>query len=112
ISYMAKLGSNQTLPSSVGLSNPTASANINAYNQLVLERNSLLENATPQNPVVADLNKQISALRASVMDNLVKTRVALEASRNQIAAEQNVISSKITKIPAQEKLFRSIERQQ
>ena len=112
ISYMSKLGSNQTLPSSVGLSNPTASANINAYNQLILERNSLLENATPQNPVVADLNKQIAALRASVMDNLLKTRLALEASRNQIAMEQNVISSKITKIPAQEKLFRSIERQQ
>lgn len=112
ISYMSKLGSNQTLPSSVGLSNPTASANINAYNQLILERNSLLENATPQNPVVADLNKQISALRTSVMDNLIKTRVALEASRNQIETEQNVISSKITKIPAQERLFRSIERQQ
>src|SRR5690606_7002799 len=28
IFYMSKLGSNQTLPSSVGLSNPTASANI------------------------------------------------------------------------------------
>lgn len=112
ISYMSKLGSNQTLPSSVGLSNPTASSNINAYNQLILERNRLLESATPQNPLVTDLNKQISVLRSSVMDNLIKTRVALEASRNQIATEQNVISSKITKIPAQEKLFRSIERQQ
>lgn len=112
ISYMSKLGSNQTLPSSVGLSNPTASANINAYNQLILERNSLLENATPQNPVVADINRQISVLRSSVLDGLVKHRVALETSRNQIAGEQNVINSKITKIPAQEKLFRSIERQQ
>ena len=112
ISYMSKLGSNQTLPSSVGLSNPTASANINAYNQLILERNSLLENATPQNPVVADLNRQLSSLRASVLDNLVKTRVSLQASRNQIAGEQNVLNTKITKIPAQEKLFRSIERQQ
>ncbi len=112
ISYMAKLGSNQTLPSSVGLSNPTASANINAYNQLILERNSLLENATPQNPVVADLNRQIAVLRSSVLDGLVKHRVGLETARNQIAGEQSVINSKITKMPAQEKLFRSIERQQ
>ncbi|OWK73525.1 capsular biosynthesis protein [Flavobacteriaceae bacterium JJC] len=112
ISYMSKLGSNQTLPSSVGLSNPTASANINAYNQLILERNSLLENATPQNPVIADLSKQITVLRSSVLDGLVKSKVALETSRNQIATEQNAINSKITKIPAQEKLFRSIERQQ
>ncbi|MBW8362833.1 MAG: polysaccharide biosynthesis tyrosine autokinase [Kaistella sp.] len=112
ITYMSRLGSNQTLPSSVGLSNPTASANINAYNQLILERNRLLENATPDNPVVSDLSKQISVLRSSVLDALVKTQVALQTSRNQIAGEQNVLSSKITKIPAQEKMFRSIERQQ
>lgn len=112
ISYMSRLGNNQTLPSSVGLSNPTASANIQAYNQLILERNNLLENATPQNPLITDLNRQISVLRSSVMDNLVKTRVALQTSRDQIAGEQNVLSSKINKIPAQEKLFRSIERQQ
>jgi len=109
---MSKLGANQTLPSSVGLSNPTASTNINAYNQLILERNRLLENATPQNPVVADLNKQISVLRSSVMDGLVKNQLALQTAKNQIVGEQNVANSKITKIPAQEKLFRSIERQQ
>ena len=112
ISYMSKLGSNQTLPSSVGLSNPTASVNINAYNQLILERNRLLENATPQNPVIADLNKQISILRTSVLDGLVKNQLALQTAKNQIAGEQNAVNSKITKIPAQEKLFRSIERQQ
>ncbi|ROI09198.1 polysaccharide biosynthesis tyrosine autokinase [Chryseobacterium sp. H3056] len=112
ISYMSRLGSNQTLPSSVGLSNPAASANINAYNQLILERNSLLENATPQNPVIGDLTKQINNLRASVMDGLVKSRTALQTSINEIQAEQNSLSAKISKIPAQEKMFRSIERQQ
>ncbi len=112
ISYMSRLASNQTLPSSVGLSNPTASANINMYNQLVLERNRLLESATPQNPLIADLNKQIGVLRSSVLDGLVKSRIALETSRNQVASEQNVLTSKISKIPAQEKLFRGIERQQ
>lgn len=112
ISYMSKLGDNQTLPSSIGLSNPTASTNINAYNQLILERNRLLENATPQNPVVSDLNKQISVLRSSVMDGLVKNQLALQTAKNQISGEQNFATSKITKIPAQEKLFRGIERQQ
>lgn len=112
ITYMSRLGSNQTLPSSVGLSNPTASANINAYNQLILERNRLLENATPSNPVVSDLSKQISVLRSSVMDGLLKSQVALQTVRNQATGEQNMLGSKITKIPAQEKMFRSIERQQ
>ncbi|MBN8621518.1 MAG: polysaccharide biosynthesis tyrosine autokinase [Flavobacteriales bacterium] len=112
IGYMNKSGGNQTLPATVGLGNPLAAANITAYNQLILERNKLLENATPQNPLVIDLNKQISNLRASVMDALVKTRVTLQVTKNQIEGEQNSIASKIRKIPAQEKLFRSIERQQ
>lgn len=112
ISYMSRLGSSQTLPSSLGLNNPTAMANITAYNQLVLDRNRLLENATPQNPVVADLNKQISVLRSSVLDGLKKTSAGLQATISQLSNEQNILTSKITKIPAQEKLFRSIERQQ
>lgn len=112
ISYMSKLGSYQALPSSIGLNNPTASANITLYNQLILERNRMMENATPQNPVVADLNRQINIMRSSVMDGLTKSRVALKLSKNQLEGEQNIITSKITKIPAQEKLFRSIERQQ
>ena len=112
ISYMSKLGSNQTLPSNVGLNNPTASANINAYNQLVLERNNLLENATPQNPVVADLTKQINNLRSSVMDGLVKNKIGLQITKLDLAKEENVIAGKISKVPAQEKMFRSIERQQ
>jgi len=112
LNYMGRVSSNQTLPSSVGLSSPTASANINAYNQLVLERNNLLENATPQNPVVADLTKQINNLRTSISDVLVKNKVALQISINDVVAEQSNINSRIAKIPAQEKMFRSIERQQ
>lgn len=52
IGYMNKSGGNQTLPATVGLGNPLAAANITAYNQLILERNKLLENATDRKSVV------------------------------------------------------------
>lgn len=112
VDFMGRQNNNQVLPSNVGLNNPTAASNITAYNQLVLERNRLLENATPQNPLVIDLTKQISSLRGSVMESLLKNRTGLQLAKNQYQGEQNNISSKITKIPAQEKMFRSIERQQ
>ncbi|RXM50115.1 MULTISPECIES: GumC family protein [unclassified Chryseobacterium] len=112
IDFMGRQSNTQVLPSNVGLENTSASANISAYNQLVLERNRLLENATPQNPIIIDLNKQISSMRGSVMESLVKNRTGLQLAKNQYQGEQNIISSKITKIPAQEKMFRSIERQQ
>lgn len=112
INYMSKQGPNQILPSTVGLNNPTASANIITYNELVMQRNTLLENATPQNPTVIELTKQIANVRSAVMDNLVKNRTSLNDMRSQMATEQNIITSKIKKVPAWEKTFRNIERQQ
>lgn len=112
IGYLSKQGTNQVLPSTVGLNNPSASSNITIYNQLVLERNKLLENATPQNPAIVDLTKQIANLRAAVMDNLIKNRASLNETRQQMLSEQNMLSSKIRKVPAWEKMFRNIERQQ
>jgi tyrosine-protein kinase Etk/Wzc len=58
------------------------------------------------------LNKQISVLRTSIADALYKYRTSLQATINQAQSQQNTYTSKISKIPAQEKLFRSIERQQ
>ncbi len=112
VNYMSKAGVSQTIPSNVGLGSPTASANINSYNQLILERNKLLENATTQNPLVIDLSKQINNLRSAILDGLLKNRQALQISKNKIYQQLNVADSKITKLPAQEKIFRSIERQQ
>jgi len=112
INYMGKQGSNQILPSTVGLSNPTASANINTYNELVMQRNRLLENATPQNPSVIEVSKQISNVRAAIMDNLIKNRTSLNEVKNQMLNEQNILNSKIRKVPSWEKMFRNIERQQ
>ncbi|CAH0274841.1 tyrosine-protein kinase [Chryseobacterium sp. Bi04] len=112
IDFMGRQNNSQVLPTNIGLNNTTATTNISAYNQLVLERNRLLENATPQNPLIIDLNKQISSLKGSVMESLIKNRTGIQLAKNQYEGEQNKISSKITKIPAQEKMFRSIERQQ
>ncbi|WP_313028343.1 polysaccharide biosynthesis tyrosine autokinase [Soonwooa sp.] len=112
INYLQKQGSNQVLPSAIGLNNPTASANISIYNDLIMQRNRLLENATPQNPAVVDLTKQISNVKNAVIDNLYKNKANIEALRNQLQSELQNTSSKISRVPTQEKMFRSIERQQ
>lgn len=112
INFMSKQGNGQVLPANVGIINSEASGNISAYNQLVIERNRLLENATSQNPVVSDLTSQISSMRSAVMESLNKSRSGLQFAKDRYVSEQNSVSSKISKIPRQEKLFRDIERQQ
>lgn len=112
IGFVSKQGGYQVLPNNVGLNNPGALSNITTYNQLVLERNRLLENATPQNPLVVDVTKQINNLRPTILQNLQKHRDGLQMAVNGYTNEQNIVSGKISKIPSQEKLFRSIEREQ
>lgn len=112
ISFVSKQGQYQVLPSNVGLSNPDAISGISTYNQLILQRNRLLESATVENPAVVDVTKQINSMRTSITQSLQRNRVGLELARNEYLGEQNKVSGKISKLPSIEKMFRGIERQQ
>lgn len=112
LSSINRQGTYQVLPLNVGLADGNITSNIAVFNQLVIDRNRLLENSTTSNPVVQDITNQINSMRNSVVQSLQKSRSALQISKNTILGEQNRLSGRISKIPVQEKLFRSIERQQ
>ena len=75
INYVSHQGQYQVLPSNVGLANPEAVASISTYNQLVLQRNRLLESATNENPAVIDVTKQINNMRSSVTQSLQRNKM-------------------------------------
>ncbi len=112
LQVIQRQGNAEILPSSTGLDNASAAGAIGNYNALVMERNRLLQNATGQNPLVKDLTRQISEVKTSIIESLVKGRSNLMLTKNNIQQEQEKADSKIAKVPAQEKLFRSIQRQQ
>ena len=112
VGYLNRQGTYQVLPLNVGLKDSNTASDIAMYNQLVIDRNRLLENSTTSNPVVQDITRQIGSMRTAISESLQKSRSALQISRNNIQTEQNSLSGRISKIPVQEKMFRSIERQQ
>ena len=112
ISFVSRQGNYQVIPNNIGLNNPSAVTNITAYNQLILERNRLLENATPQNPLVIEVTSQINNLRPTIIQNLQKSREGLQLAVNSYEQEQISYQVKLPKFPTQEKMFRSIEREQ
>lgn len=107
----------QVLPTNIGMdsSNPSSSAassNIGLYNAAIMERSRLLENATLENPLVIENGKKINSIKNALKESLLKSKSSFEISRNIILGEQQSTEYKIGKVPTQEKLFRSIERQQ
>lgn len=99
------------LPSNMGLSTVTEEY-ISKYNDLLLTRNKTLKQATPLNPSVIQMNKDISELRGLIRQNLQESKYTLQDQIAQINGQLNADRSKINNYPTQEKVFRSIERQQ
>lgn len=102
----------QVLPTSIGLDNPAATSNISAYNKLVMDRTRLLDNATTENPLVVENTKDLNSLRNAIRESLNRGMATMQATRNQMQNENSYSNDQIHKVPKQEKLFRSIERQQ
>lgn len=111
MSYVNKQGNYQVIPTNVGLGKSEATQAIQSYNELVLERNRLLENATVNNPLVKDVSAQIDGMKSSIMQTLAKNITYLDISRGNLKTEQDIAKSNISRIPRIEQLFRGIERQ-
>src|SRR5690606_34176418 len=101
----------QLLPAGVGLPVGVDQA-ITQYNDLVISRNRTLRQATPANPAILELNKEISSLKSLIKDNLIKSRQSLELNIARLNGQLNESKSDISKFPTQEKIFRNIDRQQ
>jgi capsular exopolysaccharide synthesis family protein len=110
-SVLAASAGNQLIPSGMGLPAGSESA-ISEYNSLVINRNRVLKTATPENPAVIEMNKQISALKSLIRENLLESRETLQLQIAQARGQLNIAKGNITKFPTQEKIFRSIDRQQ
>ena len=110
-SVFAATSGDQLLPSGMGLSSG-AESSITEYNNLLLTRNRTLKQATNENPAVIEMNKQISALKNLIKRNLLESRETLQLQIAQANAQLNVAKGNINRYPTQEKVFRSIDRQQ
>lgn len=100
------------LPTNSGLASPNLSAQISQYNAKILERQSLVSQSSASNPLVAELDQQIAAMRGALVASIDNETVALQA---QIKSQEGVsgsAQSKIASNPRQAKYLLSVERQQ
>lgn len=112
INYMKNADRDELLPANIGISNESVGSAVNNYNELILYRNKLLQTSTPKNPVVKSVNDQIAQMRSSILESLENSKNALRIAMKDLNMQENIISSKISQVPAKEKIFRGIERQQ
>lgn len=112
IDYLKRDSKSDLLPANLGIEEEAVNSSIEEYNNLVLERNRILSGSTEKNPVVIRLNNQIEQIRGNVLASFERLRSNLRVAQQELERQGSVINSKISAVPAKERQYRGIERQQ
>jgi len=104
--------SDQLVPANLGLRDGTISLNAENYNKLLLERNRILNGSSSRNPVIINLDNQLSQLRSSIIQGLENLKSSLNISLQDALNQKYRANSQIRDVPQQETQYRDIERDQ
>lgn len=102
----------EELPANLGLSDVTIANTTTRYNELVRQRKRLLKSSNEKNPVVVNLDQELSSLKTTMRSSLNSTVNNLGLTVNTISGQQAIINSRIYSAPKNERDLRDITRKQ
>lgn len=104
-------GTNQVLPANLLPDNENVAIQIGEYNKIQLQRNSMAENSSPNNPLVKDLDAQLSSMRKAIINSLDQAVAQLRASQKGISREDQKLKQQISVAPEKVTKILPAERQ-
>ena len=102
----------ELVPSTLGLSDPTLNDLTGKYNNLQIERQRLLRTAQPDNPIVQNINEQLSGLKSNISENLKNIKRGLTINQNNLSSNTAKFESRIRTAPRIERGLSERSREQ
>lgn len=106
------IGHRSLLPSDTGLDDQSISSQIRTYNQLLLQREEMVENSGEDHPKVQQADRQIATLGRSIQNAIDSYDAALSSQIAELRQVASHNAGRIVTSTEQEKHLMSIERQQ
>ncbi len=110
--YIRKEENKYGIVPNIGITDEALVNILKNYNEMVFQRERLVRTTADRNPVLVDIERQIKSMRAAIFATTESSLNALIIKRNNMAKEDNVLSSRIKAVPRQEREFIEIKRQQ
>lgn len=111
--YLAKgSGSNNIVPSTLGIQDGTLVGLIQKFNELQMERERMLRTTQPGNPLIQNIDEQLVNLRVNILENLRNIKRGLQITSNNLKTSSGQFQSKIKQVPGMERELLQINRQQ
>ena len=103
---------NKLLPTNAGITNLSIQTQIEGYNKQMIERNNLAAKSSDKNPLVQNMDKDLSDMRMSVVASIDNSIANLKTQIQGLQGAQGAATAKLASNPTQAKHLLSIERQQ
>jgi len=100
------------LPSNIGLKELQINSLISDYNKVVLEKKNIQRSAGVNNPSIMSLDNILVEKRHNILFSLKNSLKQLENTREALYAQYEEYDNQISNLPSNEKVLRSIERNQ
>ncbi|HEU5146603.1 MAG TPA: polysaccharide biosynthesis tyrosine autokinase, partial [Chryseosolibacter sp.] len=111
--YLLKPGDEVALvPSALNIQDPTLHILISKFNELQLERQRMQRTMQPDNPLMLNINEQLSNLRVNIGENIKNIRNGLVITRQNLIASSRKFEYRKKRVPAMERELLEINRQQ
>ncbi|MNX12980.1 Tyrosine-protein kinase ptk [compost metagenome] len=110
--FNSRQGESSLAPSAMGIKDPVLNVMIAKFNELQLERNRMLRTASGENPLVLNLNGQLSSLKANILENLNSIKNGYEIERSGILANYSQYKGKSKAVPFLERGLLELSRKQ
>lgn len=98
------------IPANLGISDEALVALINEYNNTLLRRMRIQRTATDDNPVISQMDDQLSLLRENVISSIANVRSTLLISKSDLDKRYHTILSQQHSVPSQERQYIEVER--
>lgn len=102
----------ELIPSNLGLTNGPVELQIKEYNEIVLQRDRLKTGSGVNNPLIADLNSSLSAIRTAILGSVNNLISSLELQKSRLDSQEKQILSRMSSNSGQEFQLLSLQRQQ
>ncbi len=109
---MSETSKDQLLPVNSGINSPNIESQITTYNTMMLRRNSLVANSSDENPLVLDLDDNLTAMREAIITSIDNELVTLNNQLASLQGTEREITQRLAANPNQAKYLLSVERQQ
>ncbi|MCM1490385.1 MAG: polysaccharide biosynthesis tyrosine autokinase [Muribaculum sp.] len=100
------------LPANTGILSQMLETQIMNYNNLVLNRNAIIQNSSEDNPIASNLSPQIADTRKAIISSVDNQIKLLSNNIESISKEKRSFEKNLSSNPEQARFLLSVERQQ